>query len=51
MADETGQIKIPRCQPNSTNTRVAPNEAPGEANIGSGNGATPSQTDACGHDA
>jgi hypothetical protein len=50
MADETGQTKdTASVSPLSTNTPAwRPNEVPGETNIGSGNGATPSQTDAYG---
>ncbi len=50
MADETGQTKdTASVSPLSTNTPAwRPNEVPGETNSGSGNGATPSQTDAYG---
>ncbi len=50
MADETGQTKdTTSVSPLSTNTPAwRPNEVPGETNIGSGNGAAPSQADAYG---
>jgi YtxH-like protein len=50
MADETGQTKdTANVSPLSTNTPAwRPNEVPSETSIGSGNGTTPSQTDAHG---